>query len=175
MTTRTMNALAIGALAAVSAALALGGCSVGPQPTAVYRTEHLPSDWLALSDSDWRMQAQSESMKAYLARVRENMETERRSSYFQFYGRYTDATLKQIAEANQLANTAFLTSPKTINSRLAPELRGTAETYDETSWHFAANADANLRALQDDWGRFWLTNRRSSLTTYPMLQTSGQR
>jgi hypothetical protein len=175
MAAQINSLLVLGALLGSVCSLALGGCSIRPQPTTVYRTEHLPDDWLTLPEGDWRVQAQSQTMQSYLARVRENMEAERRSPYFQFYGRYTDATLKQIAEANQLANTAFLTSPKTINSGLSPELRGTAESYDETAWHFAANADANLRALQDDWGRFWLTNRRSSLSSYPMLQTSGQR
>lgn len=152
----------------------LPSCSTGPQPTDVYRTNQLPPDWCSLSPSDWRFSVLPAPTRDYLASVRSNMDSERQSEYFRFYGRYFDATLKQIAEANNIANTAFLTAPKTITRNLTPELYNTAESHDEADWHFAVNANNDLRSLKNDWGRFWLTDSPSKLSPYPITPTGGQ-
>jgi hypothetical protein len=157
----------------VGAAL-VPACTTGPQPTQVYRSEQLPSDWFSLPPTDWRFSVLPPSTQEYLASVRTNMDSERQSEYFRFYGRYTDSTLKQRAEANNIANTAFLTAPKTVNRNLTPELFNTAETRDEASWHFAANANNDLRSLQNDWSRVWLTDTPSRLSPYPITPTGGQ-
>ena len=148
--------------------------STGRQPTEVYGAEQLPADWLVLPTTDWRISALPAPTRDYLASVRENMQRERQSEYFRFYGRYTDSTLKQVAEANNIASTAFLTAPKTVNRNLTPELFNTAETRDEASWHFAANANNDLRSAQNDWSRFWLTDSPSKLSPYPIVPTGGQ-
>lgn len=154
--------------------LAFGGCATGPQPTRVYGTEHLPADWMALAPSDWRVAALPAPTGEYLASVRSGMDSERNSEYYRFYGRYTDGTLKQIAEANNIANTAFLTAPKTVTRNLTPELFNTAETHDQADVHFATNANNDLRGLRNDWGRFWLTDSPSQLSPYPIQATGGQ-
>lgn len=150
------------------------GCSTGPQPTQVYRSEQLPADWFAIAPTDWRLSVLPAPTREYLGSVRAAAERERQTEYFRFYGRYSDATLKQLAEANNIASTAFLTAPKTINRNLTPELFNTAETHDEADWHFAANANDNLRSLRSDWGRFWLTDSPSKLSPYPITPTGGQ-
>lgn len=164
--------LALGALATFVAASA--ACTASPRPNAVHGADQLPSDWMSLPESDWRLGALPAPTRAYLDSVRATMATERSGAYHRFYGRYTDATLKQIAEANNIANTAFLTAPKTINGNLTPELYNTAETGDEANWHFAVNANNDLRGLKNDWSRFWLTDSPSKLSPYPILPMGGQ-
>jgi hypothetical protein len=151
----------------------MGGCA-GSQPTKVAGTDHLPDNWLTLSDSDGRVRALPEPTREYLKRVKENMAAERESDAYKFHGRYSDALVKQMSDANEAANTAYLVSSKTINGDLTPELYGNAESHDETNWHFAANANQNLRSLVDDWGRFWLADKPSSLSPYPVTTTGGQ-
>jgi hypothetical protein len=160
----------------VGAALlsALPGCSAGPQPTAVHGSAHLPGDWTVLPSTDWRIGVLPEPTRAYLESVRTSMVAERGTDYHRFYGRYTDGMLKQIAEANNIVSTAFLTAPKTVNRNLTPELFNTAETHEQADWHFAVNANDDLRGLRNDWGRFWLTDSPSKLSPYPIQSTGGQ-
>ena len=174
MQSTRIHAPLLGGLALFVGAALLPACSTGRQPTEVYRTEQLPADWFSLPPSDWRFSVLPAPTREFLASVRSNMDAERKSEYFRFYGRYTDSTLKQLAEANNIANTAFLTAPKTINRNLTPELFNTAETRDEADWHFAANANSDLRGLQNDWSRFWLTDTPSRLSPYPITPTGGQ-
>ena len=154
--------------------LVFAGCATGPQPTEVYGSQHLPADWLTLPSSDWRILALPVPTRDYVSAVRTSMDQERRGEYYRFYGRYTDGMLKQIAEANNIASTAFLTAPKTVNRNLTPELFNTAETNEEADWHFAVNANEDLRGLRNDWGRFWLTDSQSMLSPYPIQSTGGQ-
>ena len=162
------------------AALALGtqgliaGCSVGRQPSTVYGSEHLPNDWTTLTPSDWRISVLPAPTQTYLESVRSGMLAERNTEYYRFYGRYTDGMLKQIAEANNIVSSAFLTAPKTITRKLTPELHGTAETHAQAEVHFATNANEDLRGIQNDWGRFWLTDSPSKLSPYPIQSTGGQ-
>ncbi len=164
----------LGLVGCIGLSAGIPGCVVGPQPTEIAATKQLPADWMKLSETDWRLAALPKLTRDYLAAVRENMAIERSGSYYQFYGRYTDPLLKHIAEANDLANTAFLVSSKQLNSSLTPELYGTAETFDDANWHYADNANQTKRQLQDDWGRFWLTDSPSKLSPFPITNTSGQ-
>ena len=173
MSTRT-KITALPALLLLAAVTMPLGCAVGPQPTQMYGTKDLPKDWLALQGSDWRLDVLTPSTREYLQRVRENMSTERTGAEYRFYGRYSDATMKQMAEANEFASSSFLTASKTLNKNLTPELYGTAETYDDANWHYAANANDELRSMKDDWGRFWLTDRPSKLSPFPITPTGGQ-
>jgi len=174
MKVRFPQFLAVGVLTATGiTASTLVGCA-GRQPATVAGVSQLPDNWLALTSSDSRLQSLPEPTRDYLAAVRENMKVEQRGSYYKFYGRYSDALTKHMADANELANTAYLVSSKRINATLTPELVGTSETHDETNWHYAANANQDLRSLQNDWGRFWLTDKPSSLSPYPIMPTGGQ-
>ena len=103
MSTRT-KITALPALLLLAAVTMPLGCAVGPQPTQMYGTKDLPKDWLALQGSDWRLDVLTPSTREYLQRVRENMSTERTGAEYRFYGRYSDATMKQMAEANEFAS-----------------------------------------------------------------------
>ncbi len=154
--------------------LILGGCQPGAQPTSVYGSNQLPKDWLTLAQNDWRLAALPAPTSDYLASVRSAMIRERNTEYYHFYGRYTDGTLKQIAEANNIASTAFLVAPRTVYHSLTPELFNTSESYDEANGHFAVQVNTDLRSLQNDWSRVWLTDRPSSLSPYPITPMGGQ-
>ncbi len=154
--------------------VALCGCQIGAQPRSLYGMSQLPSDWLTVSTSDWRLTALPSTTSEYLASVRDTMARERQSEYYHFYGRYTDATLKQIAEANNIANTAFLTAPAVVNRGLTPELFNTSESFDEARSHWAVQTNTDLRSLQNDWSRVWLTDRPSRLSPYPITPMGGQ-
>ncbi len=166
-------ALCASLVAAVSLVSISGGCSTA-QPTKLAGSRDLPANWLKLSDGDWRVRALPEPTREYLVRVKENMAEERQSSYYRFYGRYSDGLVKAMADANEAATNAFLASPKIINANLTPELYGTSESYNDVDWHFAANANQDWRELKDDWGRFWLTDQPSRLSPYPIQPTGGQ-
>ena len=166
--------LAVHAIAASCAAIALAGCQSSPQPTSVYRSEQLPGDWFALGSGDWRVQALSPSSRAFREDFKARLAEERASPEYRFYGGYSDATLLGIARAQEFLNTAFLTSPSTINSGLNPELHALAETHDDSRRNHAANANSDLRALRDDWNRLWLDDSPSKLSPYPIMPTGGQ-
>jgi hypothetical protein len=165
------GALAVAVTLASTAFLA--GCSTA-QPTKISGSRDLPANWLKLSDGDWRVRALPEPTREYLVRVKENMAQEQQSSYYRFYGRYSDGLIKAMSDANEAATNAFLASPKMVNANLTPELYGTSETYNDVNWHFAANANQEWREMKDDWGRFWLTDKPSSLSPYPIQATGGQ-
>jgi hypothetical protein len=63
---------------------------------------------------------------------------------------------------------------KSITSDLTPELMATAERPVDIDVNWAVNADQDLRGVWNDLGRFWLTNKPSSLSPYPIMDTGGQ-
>lgn len=63
---------------------------------------------------------------------------------------------------------------KSITSDLSPELMATAERPVDIDVNWAVNADQDLRGVWNDLGRFWLTNKPSSLSPYPIMDTGGQ-
>ena len=66
------------------------------------------------------------------------------------------------------------TDLKSITSNLTPELMTTAERPDDVSVNWAMNANQDLRSGWTDLGRFWLTDKPSSLSPYPIMSTGGQ-
>ncbi|MFN5496448.1 MAG: hypothetical protein ACK5WD_03580 [bacterium] len=63
---------------------------------------------------------------------------------------------------------------KSITGDLTPELQATAERPVDMDVNWAVNADQDLRGVWNDLGRFWLTDRPSALSPYPIMPTSGQ-
>jgi hypothetical protein len=63
---------------------------------------------------------------------------------------------------------------KSITGNLTPELMTTAERPVDVDVNWAVNANQDLRGGWRDLGRFWLTDRPSSLSPYPIMNTGGQ-
>ena len=63
---------------------------------------------------------------------------------------------------------------KSITSDLSPELMATSERPVDIDVNWAVNADQDLRGVWNDLGRFWLTNKPSSLSPFPIMDTGGQ-
>jgi hypothetical protein len=61
-----------------------------------------------------------------------------------------------------------------IKGNLTPELEATAERDVDMEVNWAMNADQDLRGVWNDLGRFWLTDRPSQLSPYPIMPTGGQ-
>lgn len=61
-----------------------------------------------------------------------------------------------------------------ILSDLTPELKATSERPVDMDVNYAVNADQNLRGVWNDLGRFWLTDRPSALSPFPIHSASGQ-
>ncbi len=60
-----------------------------------------------------------------------------------------------------------------IKGNLTPEMLGTSERPVETDLNWAMNANQDTRGMWDDVGRFWLTDRPTKLSPYPIMSTSG--
>ena len=66
------------------------------------------------------------------------------------------------------------TDLKSITSNLTPELQGTSERPVDVDVNWAMNANQDLRSMWNDLGRFWLTDKPSALSPYPIQPTGGQ-
>ncbi len=67
----------------------------------------------------------------------------------------------------------YATDYNSIKSNLTPELTGLSERQVDREINWAQNANQDLRAATDDWGRLWLTDQPSRLSPYPIMSTSG--
>jgi hypothetical protein len=151
----------------------LSGCAIPKQPHAMAGAQHLPVDWMSVSEKDWRFDALPPAMQSEVLATREAMRVERSGSYYRFYGRYSDELIQRINSVQQSASDAFLVSPRVVNASLTPEMFNTADTYDQARLDRAMNANQNMRGLQEDWERFWLLSRPSKLSNYPIQSTTG--
>ena len=152
---------------------ALQGCAIPKQPQGLYGSQHLPVDWMAVSERDWLFEALPVETQQEVLATREAMRLERAGSYYRFYGRYTDELVRRVHSAQSAASDAFLVSPRVVNASLTPELYNVADTYDQARLDRAMNANQNLRGLQEDWERLWLLSKPSKLSNYPIQSTTG--
>ena len=67
----------------------------------------------------------------------------------------------------------YRTDLNSLSSDLSPELKNTAQTHDEARMDWVVNKDQDLRGAWSDLGRVWLTDKPSSLSPYPIMQTNG--
>ncbi|MFM7052138.1 MAG: hypothetical protein ACKOYN_08415 [Planctomycetota bacterium] len=65
------------------------------------------------------------------------------------------------------------TSFSGIKSNLNPELRSLAERDADIEINLAMNDEQELRSAWNDLGRFWLTDKPSSLSPFPIMSTGG--
>ncbi len=66
------------------------------------------------------------------------------------------------------------TDLKSITGNLTPELMTTSERPVDVDVNWAMNANQDLRGMWNDLGRFWLTDKPSALSPYPIQPTGGQ-
>jgi hypothetical protein len=57
-------------------------------------------------------------------------------------------------------------------SDLTPELKSVSETEADLWWSNQVIYDIQARELQDDWRSFWLLDSPSTLSRYPIVDTS---
>ncbi|MDP6693718.1 MAG: hypothetical protein QF444_05260 [Phycisphaerales bacterium] len=56
---------------------------------------------------------------------------------------------------------------------VTPSMDTLSQTYSETDVDLAMTDNQNLRMAQEDLGRVWYTNKPSSLSPYPVVNTTG--
>ena len=67
----------------------------------------------------------------------------------------------------------YRTDLDSLSADLSPELKNTSQTHDEARMDWVVNKDQDLRGAWSDLGRVWLTDKPSSLSPYPIMQTNG--
>ncbi|MSR41839.1 MAG: hypothetical protein EXS10_08075 [Phycisphaerales bacterium] len=61
-----------------------------------------------------------------------------------------------------------------VKGDLTPELFNVSESPYDVDRNVAMNFNQNLRMFWDDMGYVWMTDRPSSLSNYPIIDTGGQ-
>lgn len=148
----------------------LTGC-YSPQPTdaELHGYQDLPKeDWYTLSDSSSEVKSLPAPLRTALARQRQEVSTELASN-----NGLTQETKKRIKDMNENCNAAFLTSADNILSNPTPDLNGQFESWDKRRVNDSMIYSQNLRALADEWSRFWLMERPGG-TPYDTVNTSGR-
>jgi hypothetical protein len=154
------------------ASLALAACA-GPQPSKLIGANELPADWLMLPPGDWRVKTLDAPTQQLLSTTKKLMAAERNTSAYRFYNKYSASTIAAMESANRAADQSYLAASKTLQRNLTPELYSTATTKDEANWDWYQVTNQNLRMVGDDWARFWLVDRPSYLSPYPIVNTTG--
>ena len=67
----------------------------------------------------------------------------------------------------------YKTDLDSLSKNLSPELANTAQSHDESRMDWVVNRDQDLRSAWSDMGRVWLTDKPSSLSPYPIMDTAG--
>ncbi len=149
----------------------LSGCAT-PQPTQLAGSNELPPSWIDLPTEDPRIKALDPVTQDALAQLRKDMAAERNGRHYQFYGRYTDATLARIDAFNSDANTSYLVSYALILKDPTPEMDGIAATHADRLRNQALVNNANHRALADQWEYAWLMDSPGA-SPFPLVDTGG--
>ena len=152
----------------LAAALVAGGC-YAPQPTTVYRSDKLPDKhWYELSDSDSRVEALPAALRSSIVQQRQLVDTESAKD-----GTLSAQTNKEVAELDEYCNGAYLVSFDSIASTPTPDMNGQIESYDRRRQGDSMIYNQNLRALADEWSRFWLMERPGA-SPYDTVNTTGR-
>ncbi len=153
---------------ALAAVLLATGC-YSPQPTTIYGTADLPKeDWYTLSEKSDLVQSLNPAWQAALAEQRAAVATEIAAK-----GEISSDTRKRINDLNESCNSVYLVSFNTIATQPTPGLNGFAETYDLRRENDVMIYNQNLRALSDEWSRFWLVDQPGG-TPYNTINTTGR-
>jgi hypothetical protein len=154
----------------VASASVLTGC-YSPQPTdeQLHGYQDLPkADWYTLSDSSSEVKSLPAPLRNAMVRQRQEVDSEMTAK-----GALSQETQKRIKDMNENCNAAFLTSADNILSNPTPDLNGQFESWDKRRVNDSMIYSQNLRALADEWSRFWLMERPGG-TPYDTVNTSGR-
>ncbi len=133
-----------------------------------------PGYWIDLSPSDPKMAYLDSPTRQSLVAFRKSLEAERSTIAFGFHGGYSDATYTKMREMNDACNKSYCANAVVIGRDLTPELAGTSLSVNEAYMNSVTVGDVDLRQVQDDWARFWLMNKPSTLSPYPIVNTGGR-
>lgn len=70
-------------------------------------------------------------------------------------------------------NRKYKTDLDSLSADLSPELVDTQATHVEARMDRVVNRDQDIRSGVSDWERFWLTDKPSALSPFPIMQTAG--
>ena len=170
-----MKNLTISSLVVFAALLA--GCQTPNQPNSVPLKQvqaQLPVDWIDVPATDYRLAYLDSATRSSLVAFRGALADERDSDGYKFNGVYEDATYAKWKQMNQACDQSYCANAVTIARNLTPELAGTSLSVNEAYMNSAVVGDVDLRQVQDDWARFWLMNKPSMLSPYPIVNTGGR-
>ncbi|MSR29734.1 MAG: hypothetical protein EXS03_09230 [Phycisphaerales bacterium] len=166
------------ALAVSVAILAIGvGCQTPNQTNSVPLQKvqnDLPPDWITLKDSDARMAYLDPATRQALFNFRKSLIAEQKTPAYESAGGYSNATYARMKQVNEQCSNSYCANAVVIGRDLSPELAGEGLSVNEAYMNSAVVGDVDLREAQDDWARFWLMNKPSSLSPYPIVNTGGR-
>jgi hypothetical protein len=172
-----------GTVGASVISLANGGCASPPTQESLQleAMSRLPDNWLALPESDWRLEMLPAVVSGHLAEVRGQMASERESAGYHFHQRYSEVTIAAAVEANRSADAAFIqayedraVSFATVARYPTPELVNVADRSVDVERNIAVVENQNLRNLWSDLGRVFLLDQPSYLSPWNIVNTTGQ-
>ncbi|MSR45295.1 MAG: hypothetical protein EXS15_08095 [Phycisphaerales bacterium] len=155
----------------------VAACQTPNQPNSVPLKQvqaQLPTDWIDVPASDYRLAFLDSATRRSLVDFRGALATERASDSYRFNGGYSDATWTKWRALNDSCDKSYCANAMTIAKNLTPELAGTSLSVNEAYMNSAVVGDVDLRQVQDDWARFWLMNKPSMLSPYPIVNTGGR-
>ena len=180
-TTVTHNRTSVSALLGlgsfVAASICLQACQTPNQPNSVplaQVVQDLPPDWVELPPGDWHMTYLDAPTRAALLDFRKEIAAERKTSAFKTRGGFTEPTNDRWREVNDECKISYCANAVVIGRNLTPELAGTALSVNEAYMNSSVVGDVDFRQMQDDWARFWLMNKPSMLSPYPIVNTGGR-
>ncbi len=144
-----------------------------PNPVPLEKvTRELPPDWTTLPPSDWRMAYLDKPTRDSLFEFKKELSNQAANSDGSHA--YSDATYEKLKELNDACNKSYCANAVVIGRDQTPELAGTSLSVNEAYMNSTTVGDVDLRQVQDDWARFWLMNKPSSLSPYPIVNTGGR-
>jgi hypothetical protein len=153
------------------------GCYT-PQPTTLYRSEKTLTDdevlemarcwtdWGRSNSSVW--QSLSDNRRQRLNQVWTKAHSEMLKD-----GKMSPETRQLVINETDLLNTEVLVSFDNIASNPTPEMNGQLESWDRRRQNDSMVYNQNLRALADEWSRFWLMEKPGG-TPYDTVNTTGR-
>ncbi len=173
---RSLSVASTFAVCAVAAVL-LPACQTPNQVNTVPLQKvasELPRDWVDMAAGDSRLVYLDASTRKTLMLFRKEVAIEGNSPEFIATGGYSEPTLARWREINEECKKSYCANAVVIGRDLTPELAGTALSVNEAYMNSVVVGDVDLRQVQDDWARFWLMNKPSTLSPYPIVNTGGR-
>ncbi len=164
-----MKPFHIASTSVVLAAMLLAGGCYTAQPTTLYGSDDLPKqDWYTLPAGSSEVNKLPPALQNALADQRLAVSNEIGAK-----GAISPDTTKRISELNEACNTALLVSFDMVATNPTPGLNGASETWDMRRRNDSMIFNQNLRAMADEWSRFWLMDQPGP-TPYNDVNTTGR-